>query len=184
MTQQRNIGVFCASSTKVAATYLELAEQVGALMARRGHTLIWGGGSVGMMGRVAVGAQRQGGKVVGIIPDFMAGTEVAYVGAQELIVTKDMRQRKAEIEKRSDVFLVLPGGIGTLDEMFEMLTLRVLEQHQKPLVILNHDGFYDHLMQFFEHLFETKFLRAHSRAHYQLAATADEAITWLENGIK
>ncbi len=182
MTQQRNIGVFCASSTRVSTMYLELAEQVGVLMAQRGHTLIWGGGSVGMMGSVAQGAQRQGGRVVGIIPDFMAGTEVAYVGADELIVTRDMRQRKAEIEKRSDAFLVLPGGIGTLDEMFEMLTLRVLEQHQKPLVILNHQGFYDHLMRFFEHLFEAKFLRAHSRSHYQLAGTPMEAMSWLENG--
>ena len=179
LQESRHIGVFCASSTKIPTTYLDLAEEVGSHIAQGGMTLVWGGGSVGMMGRLAQGAQKQGGKVVGILPRFMAGTEVAYERADELIITADMRQRKAELEKRSDAFLVLPGGIGTLDEMFEMLTLRVLECHHKPMVILNHRGFYDPLMTFFEQMFETRFLRSHSRSHYQLAYTPLEAMALL-----
>ncbi|NJL30661.1 MAG: TIGR00730 family Rossman fold protein [Phycisphaerales bacterium] len=176
---QRHVGVFCASSTKIPAGYMDLAEEVGCLLATHGLTLVWGGGSVGMMGRLAQGVQKQGGRVIGVIPQFMAGTEVAYTGADELIITTDMRQRKAEMEKRSDAFLVLPGGVGTLDEMFEILTLRVLEQHNKPVVIMNHQGFYDPLLAFFEHMFEAQFLRRESRNHFHIANSPAQALALL-----
>jgi uncharacterized protein (TIGR00730 family) len=160
----------------VPGEYLALARELGQLIGRGGHTLIWGGGSVGLMGELGAGAQQEGGRVVGIIPDFMAGTEVAYRGADELVVVPDMRQRKALMEARAGAFIVLPGGIGTLDEMFEILTLRVLGRHHKPLALINHRGFYDGLLTFMERLYDEKFLRPAGRAHYTVVPDAAAAL--------
>ena len=176
MSTPRSICVFCGSSTRVASTYLQLARDLGTHLAQAGHTLVWGGGSVGLMGALATSVQQQGGRVVGVIPAFMADTEVAYRHADELIVTPDMRQRKTIMEQRADAFIVLPGGIGTLEEMFEILTLRLLKQHTKPLLLINHAGFYDNLLNFMEHLYHERFAREHSRAHYQVVPDPAAAV--------
>src|SRR5690606_18265444 len=105
---QANVCVYCASSTKVDRQYLDIARETGRLLAQAGHTLIWGGGSVGLMGEVALGVHEQGGKVVGVIPQFMIDKELAYQASDELIVTETMRQRKQAMEDRSDFFIVLP----------------------------------------------------------------------------
>ena len=180
MLRSRALCVFCGSSTRVDPSFLGLARDLGAAIARRGHVLVWGGGSVGLMGALGRSAQEQGGRVVGIIPAFMADTEVAYRQADELVVTADMRQRKTLMEQRSDAFIVLPGGIGTLEEMFEILTLRLLRQHSKPLVILNHAGFYDGLLAFLDHLYATRFNREQSRQHYAVVGDPAAALSAAE----
>jgi uncharacterized protein (TIGR00730 family) len=136
----RTICVFCASSERIDPRYIELASQVGTELARRGYALVSGGGSVSCMGAVARAVRLGGGRTIGVIPQALVDMEVADSDADELVVTRDMRERKGEMERRSDAFLALPGGIGTLEELFEIWVARSLGMHEKPLVVLDPDG--------------------------------------------
>ena len=136
------ICVFCASSERIAPHYIELATEVGAELARRGHSLVSGGGSVSCMGAVARAARAGGAHTVGVIPQALRDWEVADEAADELVVTPDMRSRKGEMDGRADAFLTLPGGIGTLEELMEIWVARVLRMHDKPVVVLDPDGIF------------------------------------------
>jgi uncharacterized protein (TIGR00730 family) len=138
--------VFCASSTTLDQRWLDLAHDAGLELAARGHTLVSGGGRVGMMGSVAAGARAGGAHTLGIIPQSLVDLEVADSSADELIVTADMGSRKELMIDRADAFIVLPGGLGTLDELFEVWTTAVLRVHSKPVVVLDVDGFYAGLL--------------------------------------
>lgn len=152
--------VFCASSTKIDRRHYDLAARVGAELARRGHSLVSGGGAISLMGSVARAARVGGARTVGIIPAGLVDLEVSDDDADELVVTPDMRTRKGEMDRRSDAFLVLPGGIGTLEELFEIWTGKVLGMHAKPLVILDPDGVYDPLRELMRGLVDQGFARA------------------------
>lgn len=154
-----NICVYCSASTTIDPVFHTVAADLGGQMAARGDTLVYGGGSTGLMGEVARAVHANGGKVHGVIPQALIERELAYQTADELIVTQDMRQRKAEMERRADAFVVLPGGIGTLDELFEILSLRQLKMNLNPLVVLNQNGFYDPLYALLEHMQAAAFLR-------------------------
>jgi uncharacterized protein (TIGR00730 family) len=132
--------VFCASSERIDPRYVDLAAQVGTEIARRGYVLVSGGGSVSSMGALARAVRAGGGRTVGVIPQALVDMEVADSDADELVVTRDMRERKGEMERRSDAFLALPGGLGTLEEVFEIWVSRSLGMHSKPLVVLDPDG--------------------------------------------
>jgi uncharacterized protein (TIGR00730 family) len=134
------ICVYCASSERIDPRYIELATQVGTEIARRGYGLVSGGGSVSCMGAVARAVRAGGGHTTGVIPRALVDMEVADGDADELIVTRDLRERKGEMERRSDGFLALPGGLGTLDEIFEIWVSRALGMHDLPLVVLDPDG--------------------------------------------
>ncbi|WP_412540459.1 TIGR00730 family Rossman fold protein [Longispora sp. K20-0274] len=140
------ICVFCASSTTLSPVYLTLATETGAALARAGHVLVSGGGTVGMMGAVAAGARAAGGHTVGVIPRALEDREIADRDSAELLVTETMAERKTVMVDRSDAFLVLPGGLGTLDELFEVWTIAGLGLHPKPIILVNLDGFYDGLL--------------------------------------
>lgn len=142
----RNVCVFCASSTDDPAL-LELADAVGDGIARRGWSLVSGGGNVSMMGALAQAARRGGAHTVGVIPEGLRVLEVADTSADELVVVGSMRERKRQMEDRADAFLTLPGGIGTLEEMFEAWTAASLGFHQKPVVIYDPIGFYAPLLE-------------------------------------
>ena len=174
-----NLCVFCASSRRSEPAFGPLADATGAALAAAGHTLVWGGGSTGLMGRVARAAQAGGARVVGVIPESMTGREIAYADADELVVTQTMRQRKQVMDDRSDAFLVLPGGFGTLEELSEVITHRFLNFHAKPVVILNHDGFYDPLLALFERFYATGLASDGYRKDYRVADTLDEALSAL-----
>lgn len=137
--------VYCASGP-VAESYLELASELGAEIGRRGMTLVSGGGNVSMMGAVAESARRHGARTVGVIPKALVHREVADVDADELIVTDTMRERKQVMEDRADAFVTLPGGIGTLEELFETWTAGYLGMHDKPMVLLDPVGHYTDLL--------------------------------------
>jgi uncharacterized protein (TIGR00730 family) len=151
--------VFCASSSTLEQRWLDLATNTGLELAARGHTLVSGGGCVGMMGAVADGARRGGAHTLGVIPQSLVDLEVADRDADELIVTTDMGTRKNLMIERSDAFLTLPGGLGTLDELFEVWTTAILDLHRKPIVLLDPDGFYQGLMAWLSGLADTKFVR-------------------------
>jgi uncharacterized protein (TIGR00730 family) len=146
------ICVFCSSSGRIDRRYLDLAEETGAELARRGHTLVSGGATVSCMGAVARAA-REGG-----VPRALVDIEIADDDA-ELVVTDDMRSRKGEMDRRSDAFLVLPGGLGTLEELFEIWTSRVLGMHEKPIAILDPYGLYEPLGELMKHLLDEGFAR-------------------------
>ncbi|HET9516515.1 MAG TPA: TIGR00730 family Rossman fold protein, partial [Actinoplanes sp.] len=153
------ICVFCASSSTLAQRWLDLATQTGRELAERGHTLVSGGGCVGMMGAVADGARAGGAHTLGVIPQSLVDLEVADRAADELIVTDLMSSRKDLMIAKSDAFITLPGGLGTLDELFEVWTTAMLGLHRKPIVLIDADGYYAGLLSWVAGLAETEFVR-------------------------
>lgn len=141
-----SLAIFCASSDGVDANILKQAFEVGVFLAKHEIELIYGGSKLGLMGQVAKGVLENNGKVTGVIPDFLKTKEVAHTGLTNLITTKDMHERKMKMHELSDGFIALPGGFGTLEEFFEILTWGQLGLHQKPIGILNCEGYYDDLL--------------------------------------
>lgn len=157
-----------------------VATELGEAMARRDWALVYGGGKTGLMGAVARGVKAGGGRVIGVIPEFMKVRELAFDEADELISVITMRERKTLMETRADAFLALPGGWGTLEELLEILTLAHLEVLHKPIVILNQDGYYDDLLALFERIVAEKFMHATIRGKYQVARTVAEVFPLLD----
>ncbi|WP_336208101.1 TIGR00730 family Rossman fold protein [Nonomuraea sp. LPB2021202275-12-8] len=174
-----NICVFCSSSQHIDDKYLRLAEEVGTELARRGHTLVSGGATVSCMGAVTTAARAAGGHTVGVIPQVLVDIEVADRDSDELIVTADMRERKGVMDARSDAFLVLPGGIGTLEELFEIWTARVLGIHDRPLVVLDPWGLYQSLKDLVSGMYDAGFTRANVFDAISWTTTVPEAFDHL-----
>ncbi|QGQ44062.1 TIGR00730 family Rossman fold protein [Metabacillus sediminilitoris] len=160
----KRVSVFCGSSPGANKIYSEEAEQLGAQLAKEDLTLVYGGATVGIMGTVANAALKEGGKVIGVIPEMLTGRENAHTGLSELIIVNSMHERKAQMEKLSDGFIVLPGGPGTMEEFFEMYTWAQLGEHQKPIGLLNINNYYDKLLTFFEHMIAEQFLKQEYRS--------------------
>lgn len=176
-----NICVFASSSDAVDSIFVKATEELGTTIARLGKTLIYGGAHVGLMKTLALTVQENRGKVVGIIPQQIYDKKIGFAGANELIITKDLRERKAVMELRSNCFVALPGGFGTLDEMLEFLTLKQLQLHSKPIIFLNINGFYNPLSQFFEKLYEAKFSKPEYRALSYFAPDVKSVFAYLES---
>ena len=140
--------VFCGSKSGSSEVYVKSAKRLGAALAKRGHGLVYGGGNVGLMGAVAQAAHEAGAKVTGVIPEALLPVEISGKTVGEMIVVKDMHERKATMAKLADAFVALPGGLGTLEELFEVATWKQLGFHAKPVVLLNVDGYYDGLISF------------------------------------
>ncbi len=169
----RAVCVFCGSAAGERPAYLAAARELGALLARRRLNLIYGGGHVGMMGALADAALAAGGRVTGVIPQHLMRPEVAHQGLTELVIVESMHTRKRTMAGRADAFLVLPGGYGTLEEMFEMVTWRQLRLQAKPVGLLNVDGYFDHLLAFLRHAGSEGFIRAQDR--HLIAVDTDAA---------
>ncbi|MBM0206361.1 TIGR00730 family Rossman fold protein [Micromonospora sp. NPDC051227] len=175
------ICVFCASSRTLDQRWLDLAAETGAELARRGHTVVSGGGCVGMMGALADGARSAGGRTVGVIPQSLVDLEVADLASDELLVTDSMASRKTLMIDKSDAFLTLPGGLGTLDELFEVWTTATLALHTKPMVLIDTDGFYRPLLDWLDALADQTFLKPAGRDLLTVATTVTEALDVLES---
>lgn len=160
----RRICVYCGSSPGRRADYGAAGRALGNEIARRGLGLVYGGASVGMMGVVANAALEHGGEVVGVIPESLATRELAHAGLSELVVVASMHERKARMADLSDGFVALPGGWGTMEELFEMLTWAQLGMHEKPCGLLNVAGYFDHLFRFLDQAVEEQFVRDAHRA--------------------
>lgn len=175
----KNICVFCSSSDALSPVYFEAAEDMGVLLAQRGYTLVYGAGSVGLMGRMARAVHANGGKVIGAIPEMLKRIEVCYYESDELIVTETMRERKQAMDERADAFIVMPGGFGTLEEVFEILTSKQLQYHKRAIVFVNTDGFFDHLLALFDRIFSDNFAKTFYRDYYHVAPTPAAALDYL-----
>lgn len=159
-----SICVYCASSVGADPRFVAAAREVGTTLARRGVRLVYGGGRVGLMGVVADAALAAGGHVTGIIPEFLKAREVHHTGVTELVVVHSMHERKAAMAERAEAFLALPGGFGTFEELFEVLTWTQLDLQRKPIGLLNVAGFYDRLVEFLDHATAARLLREEHRA--------------------
>lgn len=172
--------VFCGSSPGKHPGYLQLARDVGTLIAQRGHALVYGGGRVGLMGALADAALTAGGRVIGVIPRFLVEKEAGHRGLSELHVVTTMSERKLLMGDLSDAFLALPGGIGTMDELFEAWTWSQLELQRKPCGLLNHERYYDALVDFLDHVETEGFLRPRHSAGLLIGTDAERLLTRLE----
>jgi cytokinin riboside 5'-monophosphate phosphoribohydrolase len=166
----RHVFVYCSSSAAVDEAHVAFARGLGSALADRGDVLVWGGATAGLMGEVARATRLAGGRTIGVIPESLVAVEIADQAADELIVTPDMLSRKAEMAARADAFVALPGGFGTLEELMEQLTARLLGFHRKPIVLADVDGFWQPLLAVFEHLYTQRFARPESRAAYTVAS--------------
>ena len=183
MKQIKNICVYCGSGPGTDPLYVETATALGAAMAKAGIGLVYGGGSLGLMGTIARSVLDSGGHVTGIIPDFLSNREKMLKDVQELIVTANMHERKALMFQRSDAFVALPGGVGTLEETVEMLTWSQLGQHYKPILLVNVKGFWEPLNNLFNHMREQEFIRKGLALNYLLADNAGEVIPKLQDAV-
>lgn len=176
-----NICVFASSSDAVNRDYFDAARELGRFIGERGYTLVYGGTNVGLMGEIAVSVQDNGGKVIGVIPWFIRDEGISNSSADQLIVTADMYERKRVMEEMSDAFFALPGGFGTLEEIFEVLTLKQLKRHNKPIVFYNTRRFYDTLFDFFERIYDEKFAKQTYKETYYITSDPQDALSYLEN---
>jgi uncharacterized protein (TIGR00730 family) len=182
MSTLRAVTVYCSASRDVPGVYLHAAVELGRGIAASGWTLVYGGNYVGCMAAVADGARAGGGKVVGITPRLLVDEGIADQRCNELIVTDGMRGRKALLELRGDAFIALPGGLGTFEELFEVLVGRLLGYHDKPIVLLNVSRYYDPLLAMIEHGIEQRFIKPKARDAYFVAGTVDAAVAHLRRG--
>lgn len=155
--------VFCGSKTGLAPRYAEAARRLGELLARRGLGLVYGGGNIGLMGVLADAALELGGEVIGVIPRFLMDKELGHAGVTKLVAVESMHERKAIMAEQADAFIALPGGFGTADEWFEILTWRQLHLHDKPIGLLNVAGFFDPLINWIEVMVREGFVKQSNR---------------------
>jgi len=176
-----NICVFCSSSNAINDDYFTEAEQLGELIGKANHTLINGGANVGLMETITISARKTGARTVGIIPKLMIGRSLASNNTHDVIITKDMMERKEKMREMSDAFIALPGGFGTLEEILEVLTLRQLSYHTKPIVFVNTNNFFEHLFKQFEASYTEQFAKELYRDLYFVARNSAEAIEYIES---
>lgn len=182
MRSEKSICVFCGSATGVNGVYAEAARRVGRELARQGLGLVYGGGSIGLMGEVASACLDAGGEVVGVITEPLTKKEIAHPRATEMIVVPDMHERKAIFARRSVAFLTMPGGIGTFEEFFEVFSWAVLGIHRKPLGVLNVGGYYDPMLGMVEHAVREGFVREANLSLLRVSTDPERIVTDLAEG--
>ena len=174
-----NVAIFCASSNGTSPIYRDAAAELGHALAEKNVGIIYGGANVGLMQALAEASLAAGARVVGVIPELLVDLEVAHQRLTELHVTTTMHTRKAMMNDLADAFLILPGGFGTLEEMFEVLAWQTLKLHQKPIVLINIDGFYNKLLGFLDHCVTEGLLRLRNRETLLVANSVEEAVALL-----
>lgn len=177
----KNICVFCSSSDYLADKYYEVAKDLGKAIGTSGHNIVYGGTSVGLMHASAFATKESGGKVIGVIPELIQSKGIASDYADELIITRDMKERKEVIREKSDAFIALPGSFGTLEEIMEVITLKQLGCHSKAIVFVDVDGFYLALKAQFDMQYQEKFANESFRKMYVFVDTVAEALDYINN---
>ncbi len=181
MEKIKSVSVFCGASSGENPIYADIAYQTGRILAERGYRLIYGGAKVGLMGQVANGALHHDAQVIGVIPDFLRTKEIVHNELTKLIIVDSMHQRKMKMNELSDVIIALPGGFGTLEELFEMLTWGQLGLHQKPIGVLNVNGFYDALILQADKMVQEGFLNQNNRDMLLSADNIEQLFELIDN---
>ncbi len=181
-----NICVYGAASNKIDNKYIKKTEELGRELAKRGHNLVFGAGGTGLMGAVARGVHEGGGEITGVIPTFFLekDIEIVFDKCDKVIYTKDMRDRKEKMEELADAFIMVPGGIGTFEEFYEILTAKQLEQHKKCIAVYDIDSYFDELQKMMEHSIETHFINEECRELYKLFSDMSELFGYIENYVE
>lgn len=177
----RKVCVYLASSEQVECKYHEAAAELGKLLASKGITIVYGGSSIGSMARLADAALSAGGKVIGIMPQFLCNLEIAHNHLTELVIVKDMHERKTKMIQGADALVALPGGCGTLEELLEAITWKRLGLFTKPIIIVNQDGFYDPLLQLLNRMISDKFMRQLHRNMWTVVRSHNEVLAAINN---
>lgn len=177
----KKVCVYCASSSKINPIYFETAEKLGVIFAENDIELIYGGGSVGLMGKLADTLMSKGGKVTGVIPQFMCDVEWQHNNISELIITESMHERKEKMANMADAVVALPGGCGTLEELMEVITWKQLGIFNKPIVILNTNGYYSHLIAQLDHAVEEHFMIEKHKEIWSVAEKAEDVLGAIKN---
>ena len=175
------ICVYGASSNSIDKKYIEAGERLGSLMAERGHALVFGGGANGLMGAVARGEAKKGGEIIGVAPSFFNVDGILYEDCTQFFYTETMRERKQKMEELSDAFIMTPGGIGTFEEFFEILTLRQLARHNKPIAVLNTNGYYNALCELIDTAIAGGFMTEQNRELFFVSESEQELLSYFEN---
>ena len=175
------ICVYCASSEHLAEVYLAAARELGEALAARKWRLVYGGGNRGLMGALAHSIHTHRGHTVAVIPQALHDLGLTFADADEIVITRNMRERKQTMEQRADAFIALPGGFGTLEEFLEVLTLRQLEYHAKPIVLLNTNDFYAPLIALFDHFIDQNFVKPVHRELYFVADDVETALDYIDH---
>lgn len=176
---KKSICVFSSSSDDISPVYFKVAEDLGKRIAENECSLVYGGASFGLMGTVAKSVHKHGGNVIGVIPQLINDKGITYKLADEVIITKDMRERKAVMDERSDIFIALPGGFGTLEEIIEVITLKQLGYHNKPIIFVDVNNYYEKLVSFFQHIYDENFAKLDFRKLYYITDKLDEVFTYI-----
>lgn len=178
----KKVCVYCASSSKVNSQYVETARKLGKILAENDLELVYGGGSVGLMGVLADSVLENGGRVTGVIPHFMVEVEWQHNGLTELVLTETMHERKEKMAELADAVVALPGGCGTMEELLEMITWKQLGIHSQPIVIVNVNEYYTHLLAQFQQAADELFMRPQHLEMWSVVTDADEVLRAIENG--
>ncbi|HCD35605.1 TIGR00730 family Rossman fold protein [Chlorobium phaeovibrioides] len=176
-----SLTVYCSSSTEAPQEYFEAAASLGKSCAALNISLVFGGGRVGLMGCIADAVMQNGGTARGIIPRFLEEREVAHYGLSELTVVETMHERKMKLAEWGDAYLVLPGGLGTLDELLEVMTWKHLGHHHKPIILLNLNGFWNPLLEFFGRIAEERMVNSRYKDYYTICNSTEEAASLLQS---
>jgi len=177
----RKVAVYCGSADGVDPAYMAEARALGTAIAEAGLGMVYGGASVGLMGAVADAALAGGAEVIGVLPEMLAGSEIAHTGLTRLETVKTMHARKARMVHLADAFLILPGGYGTLDELMEIVTWKQLQLHGKPCILINTKNYWDVLLEFLDMAVEAGFLKSENRGLLEVARNAEEAVSMVES---
>ena len=177
----KKICVFCSSSSAVSEKYFQIAKKLGEIIALNNYELVYGGANVGLMKAISDAVINNNGKVIGVIPEVIYNKGLANKNLTQLIVTKNMSARKQKMNELSDAFIALPGGFGTLEELLEVITLKQLEEHLKPIVILNYEDFYTNLFKQFDVFYNSKFSKNIYRNLYFISTKVDDIINYINN---
>jgi uncharacterized protein (TIGR00730 family) len=180
MSEIRRICVYCGSSAGTDPAFMAAATRFGELLADAGIGLVYGGGSAGLMGAIAKAMAARSGEIIGVIPEFLTAKENTFGGATEIVVTRGMHDRKQLMFERSDAFVALPGGIGTLEELVEQLTWAQLGRHKKPILIANLKGFWDGLLAVFEHMSQAGYIHSATRLNYIVVDKVEDIVPALK----
>ncbi len=175
------VTVYASSSNSVVEKYGKRCEQLGEILVKNGYGLVFGGSNVGLMNSIAKAMKKCGGKIVSVIPDFFKDQGLGFQDSDEMIVTTTMQKRKEIMMQKGDVFIALPGGFGTLEEITEVLTQRYLKKHKNPIILMNYNGFYDPLMEFFDLIINENLASRLIKRLYKTVTTNRQAIDYLKN---
>ena len=177
----KNVCIYCSSSGNIDKKYFCAAKELGEKIAKKGLGLVYGGSNLGLMGEVAYSAKNNGAKVLGVVPEKIYNSKIEFPEEIELIVTKDMRERKRTMEENADAFIAMPGGFGTLEEVSEIIVAKQLGYHFKPIVFLNVGGYYEKLFELFDNFYKEKFAHGNCQEIYYKANSVDDALDYIIN---